>query len=177
MASEFRPPVHEGTGVDPIQHTETWAVRSYELDSNGHVNNAVYLSWAEETTIRHAEVAGYGKEWARSQGGGWVIRRSEVTYHAPALYGDLVQVSVRVELVRGARGVRRTLIKREQDGRLLAEIVTEWAWVRLSDGRPARVPAQLVEAASAVTAITLAARSGARSLRTAGERPARPASR
>jgi acyl-CoA thioester hydrolase len=170
--------VSEGAGADPIQHTETWAVRSYELDSNGHVNNAVYLGWAEETTIRHAEAAGYGKEWARSQGGGCVIRRSEVTYHAPALYGDVVQISVRVELVRGARGVRRTLIKREQDGRLLAEIVTEWAWVRLSDGRPARVPARLVEAASAVTAITLAARSGGRSLKgTADERPAPPASR
>jgi acyl-CoA thioester hydrolase len=170
--------VSDGAKVDPLQHTETWAVRSYELDSNGHVNNAVYLSWAEETTIRHAEAAGYGKEWARTQGGGWVIRRTELTYHAPALYGDVVEVSVRVELVRGARGVRRTLIRRQSDGRLLAEVVTEWAWVRLSDGRPARVPAQLVEAASAVTAVTLAARRDARSLkRTADERPARPASR
>lgn len=168
----------DGAKVDPLQHTETWAVRSYELDSNGHVNNAVYLSWAEETTIRHAEAAGYGKEWARGQGGGWVVRRSELTHHAPALYGDVVQVSVRVELVRGARGVRRTLITRQPDSRLLAEVVTEWAWVRLSDGRPARVPAQLVEAASAVTAVTLAAQRDARSLkRRADERQVRPASR
>jgi acyl-CoA thioester hydrolase len=168
----------DGAKVDPLQHSETWAVRSYELDSNGHVNNAVYLSWAEETTIRHAEAAGYGKEWARGQGGGWVIRRSELIYHAPAVYGDVVQVSVRVELVRGARGVRRTMIRRQHDGRLLAEVVTEWAWIRLSDGRPARVPAQLVEAASAVTAVTLAAQRDARGVkRTADARRARPASR
>lgn len=144
--------------ADPINHSETWQVRSYELDSNGHVNNAVYLSWAEETTIRHAEAAGYGREWARSRGGAWVIRRSEVIYHSPALYGDLVEISVRVELVRGARGVRRTFIRRIEDGRLLAEVATEWAWIRLSDGRPARVPAELVEAAGQVTAATLAAR-------------------
>ena len=144
--------------VDPIHHSETWGVRSYELDSNGHVNNAVYLGWAEETTIRHAEAAGYGREWARSNGGAWVIRRSEVTYHSPAIYGDVVEISVRVELVRGARGVRRTLIRRVGDGQLLAEVVTEWAWIRLSDGRPARVPAELVVAAGEVTAATLAAR-------------------
>src|SRR5207244_11488586 len=90
--------------VDPIHYSETWGVRSYELDSNGHVNNAVYLSWAEETTVRHAEAAGYGREWARSKGGGWVIRRSDVTYHSPAVYGDVVEVSVRVELVRGEIG-------------------------------------------------------------------------
>ena len=144
--------------VDPIHHSETWGVRSYELDSNGHVNNAVYLGWAEETTIRHAEAAGYGREWARSNGGAWVIRRSEVTYHSPAMYGDVVEISVRVELVRGARGVRRTFIRRVGDGQLLAEVVTEWAWIRLSDGRPARVPAELVVAAGEVTAATLAAR-------------------
>jgi acyl-CoA thioester hydrolase len=152
--------------VDPIHHSETWGVRSYELDSNGHVNNAVYLGWAEETTIRHAEASGYGREWARAKGGAWVIRRSEIVYHAPALYGDVVEVSVRVELVRGARGVRRTHIRRQPEGRLLAEVLTEWAWVRLSDGRPARVPVELVEAAAEVTAATLAARHQA-----AGTRP------
>jgi len=148
--------------ADPIHHSETWPVRSYELDSNGHVNNAVYLGWAEETTIRHAEAAGYGREWARAKGGGWVIRRSEVTYHSPALFGDVIEISVRVELVRGARGVRRTFIRRVGDGQLLAEVLTEWAWIRLSDGRPARVPAELVEVAGEVTAATLAARREAR---------------
>ena len=147
-----------GPMVDPIHHSETWQVRSYELDSNGHVNNAVYLSWAEELTIRHAEASGYGREWAATRDGGWVIRRSEVTYHSPALYGDEVEVSVRVELVRGARGIRRTHIRRVRDGRLLAEVRTEWVWIRLSDGRPGRVPDQLVQAAAEVTAATLAER-------------------
>src|ERR1700730_1716639 len=147
--------------VDPIHHSESWPVRSYELDSNGHVNNAVYLGWAEETTIRHAEAAGYGREWARGKGGGWVIRRSEVTYYAPAVFGDVVQISVRVELVRGARGVRRSFIRRVGDEQLLAEVLTEWAWIRLTDGRPARGPAELAGAASEGTAARLAAR-GAR---------------
>jgi acyl-CoA thioester hydrolase len=144
--------------VDPLEFTLSWPVRGYELDSRGHVNNAVYLSWAEEVATAHAEAAGYGREWSAARGGGWIIRRTEITYHRPAVYGDEVEVTVRVELVRGARGVRRTMIRRASDGELFAEVLTEWVWVRLSDGRPTPVPAELVALASEVTEATLAKR-------------------
>ena len=144
--------------ADPLEFRLRWPVRGYELDSRGHVNNAVYLSWAEEVATAHAEAAGYGREWSASRGGGWVIRRTEITYHQPALYGDQVEVTVRVELVKGARGVRRTTIRRVGDGTLLADVLTEWVWVRLSDGRPSAAPRELVDLAASVTASTLAKR-------------------
>src|SRR5260370_1447848 len=131
--------------ADPLEFTVRWPVRGYELDSRGHVNNAVYLSWAEEVATAHAEAAGYGREWSASHGGGWVIRRTELTYHRPAVYGDEVELTVKVELVRGARGVRRTTIRRIGDAELSPEGLTEWGWVRLTDRTPARVPRDLVE--------------------------------
>ena len=45
----------------------------------------------------------------------------------------------------GVRGLRRTEIHRESDGTLMAEALTEWIWVRLVDGRPTRVPTELIE--------------------------------
>src|SRR3989440_5109414 len=150
--STERPP------ADPLEFTLRWPVRGYELDSRGHVNNAVYLSWAEEIATAHAEAAGYGREWSAQRGGGWVIRRTDITYHQPAVYGDEIELTVRVELVRGARGVRRTSIRRMLDGELLAEVITEWVWVRLSDGRPSHVPRELVDLAAAATAATIARR-------------------
>ena len=136
----------------------SWPVRGYELDSRGHVNNAVYLSWVEEVATAHAEAAGYGQAWSRQKGGGWVVRRSEITYHHPAVYGDIVELSVAVELVRGARGIRRTMMRRAADGALLAEALTEWVWVRLSDGRAVAAPRELVEQAAEVTAVALSKR-------------------
>jgi acyl-CoA thioester hydrolase len=144
--------------ADPLQFTLRWPVRGYELDSNGHVNNAVYLSWAEELATAHAEAAGYGRDWSATHGGGWVVRKTEITYHRPAVYGDEVELTVRVELVRGARAMRRTTISRIGDGDLLAEVLTEWVWVRLRDGRPAPAPRELVELAAAATERTLAQR-------------------
>jgi len=144
--------------VDPLEFTVRWPVRGYELDSRGHVNNTVYLSWAEEVATAHAEAAGYGRDWSATRGGGWVIRHTDITYHRPAVYGDEVEVKVKVELVKGARGVRRTTIHRVIDHELLAEVLTEWVWVRLSDGRPVAAPRELVELAAAVTESTLAKR-------------------
>lgn len=144
--------------ADPLRFTQRWPVRGYELDSNGHVNNAVYLSWAEEMATAHAEAAGHGRGWSAARGGGWVIRRSEITYHHPAVYGDVVELTVVVELVKGARGVRRTTMRRVPDGTLFAEVLTEWVWVRLADGRATSVPRELVELAMEVTQHTLAAR-------------------
>ena len=69
-----------------------------------------------------------------------------------------MELTVRVELVKGARGVRRTFIRRVADGLLLAEVLTEWVWVRLSDGRPTAAPRELVDLAASATEATLARR-------------------
>jgi acyl-CoA thioester hydrolase len=140
-------------------YTARWPVRSYEIDQNGHVNNAVYLNYAEALTVEHAEASGYGRAWCDAHGGAWVVRRHEVEYLRPARMGDELELTVRVELVRGVRGVRRTAIARVADGALVTAVWSEWVWVRLSDGRPARVPAELVEVAAPATAETLARRS------------------
>jgi acyl-CoA thioester hydrolase len=128
-----------------LEHSLRFRVRSYELDENGHVNNAVYVQWAEDLTAEHAESAGFGRDWTVARGGAWVVRRHEVTYHLPAVRGDEIEATVRVLALAGVRGVRHTRIQRTSDGALLAEVRSEWVWVRLSDGRPARVPAELID--------------------------------
>ncbi len=134
-------------------------MRQYELDVNGHVNNAVYLNYAEELAVQHAARSGFGPEWTAAHDGAWFIRRNEITYYAPARYGDELELTVRLELVRGARGHRRTTIRRVGDGALIAVVFTEWVWTRRSDGKPAPVPQELVElAASAARVARQAAR-------------------
>ncbi|MEP7082246.1 MAG: thioesterase family protein [Chloroflexota bacterium] len=131
------------------EHTERWTVRTYEVDENGHVNNAVYVQWAEEVTARHAEATGFGREWSIERGGAWLVRRHEITYHRPARRGDEVELTVRVLSVGGVRGRRQTTIRRVADGTMIAEVASEWVWVRISDGRPAAVPSEIVDAYAA----------------------------
>ena len=131
--------------VDPWRFTARYPVRQYELDVLGHVNNAVYLNWVEQVAIDHVEALGYGRAWSTERGGGWVVREHHVTYHRPVEYGDVVLVTTLPQELGGVRGLRRTEIHREADGALMTEVMTQWIWVRSSDGRPARVPADLLE--------------------------------
>jgi acyl-CoA thioester hydrolase len=120
-------------------------VRTYELDINGHVNNAVYLNWAEQIATEHVEAAGFGQTWMQPHNAAWVVRRHEITYRRPAIYGDELLLTTHAESIRGARGIRKTTITRVADSEIIADLHTEWVWVRLSDGRPTRVPDELVQ--------------------------------
>ena len=48
----------------------TFTVRSYELDSLGHVNNAVYFSYLEEATFQ--VLARHGLTFPGFAGRGWM---------------------------------------------------------------------------------------------------------
>jgi acyl-CoA thioester hydrolase len=132
----------DGPPVDPWRYTVAIPVRQYELDVLGHVNNAVYLNWAEQVAIDHVEALGFGRAWSLAQGGAWVVREHHVTYHLPVEYGDVVTVTTLPQELGGVRGLRLTEIRRA-DGALTTEVSTLWVWVRSSDGRPSRVPSEL----------------------------------
>ena len=130
--------------------TTHWRVRQYELDINGHVNNSVYIAYAEEVATRHAEALGFGRTWTRERSGSWVVRKHAITYHRPATYGEALALTTRVETLHGARAIRRTSIRLGDDGPLVAEIETEWVWVRQADGRPMRIPSEIIDAFGSV---------------------------
>lgn len=137
-------PVQGTLSDDRRSYTTRWRVRGYELDQNGHVNNAVYVNWAEQLATEHVDAAGFTLAWHRAQGGAWVVRRHEITYRQPAVYGDELELTTQAVELKGARGLRRTTIVRASDGAAIAEMLTEWVWVRLADGRPTRLPEELV---------------------------------
>ncbi|GAC1317731.1 MAG: hypothetical protein NVSMB2_11790 [Chloroflexota bacterium] len=127
----------------PREFTTRWGVRSYELDGQGHVNNSVYLAYAEELATLHAEAAGFGREWTLTQGGVWVVHRQEIVYHLAAVYGDTLELTTRVAGSRGARAIRETRITVLGRGPA-ATITAEWVWTRATDGRPTRLPEALM---------------------------------
>jgi acyl-CoA thioester hydrolase len=128
------------------RYTTTWRVRSYELDSNAHVNNAIYIAYAEEVAAQHAEALGFGREWTLARGALWVVRRHDITYLAPAGYGDTLDLMTEVEDMRGARATRHTTIRLSSNGTVVVDMRTEWVWLRADTGRPQRIPPEIIAA-------------------------------
>ena len=90
------------------------------------------------------QAAGFGQAWTTAARGAWVVRRHEITYRTPAVYGDELELTTRAVSIKGARGFRDTVITRVADAAPIAEFHTEWVWVRLPEGRPSRPPEDLV---------------------------------
>jgi len=121
-------------------------VTESDIDELGHVNNTVYLRYAEEVARAHSQRRGLSLEAYRASGVIPVVRRHVITYHRPAVLGDMLRVSTHVKALEGARATRHTKICRVLDGILLAEVETDWVWVSAARGRPTRAPARVLEA-------------------------------
>ena len=98
------------------------AVRDYELDSEGIVNNAIYLHYLEHT--RHAFVKQEGIPFGSLTSDGLipVVRRMEIDYHTPLRSGDVMLSRLWIER-KGARFIFYQDIFRNEDGAPVANAV------------------------------------------------------
>ena len=111
------------------------AVRDYELDSEGIVNNAVYLHYLELTRHEFCRSAGYSFGQMRADGIVPVLRRVEIDYKTPLCSGDVMLSSLWVEK-QGARFVFHQDILNKLTGELAVRAVV--SVVSLEDGRLSR---------------------------------------
>ncbi|MDP1875249.1 thioesterase family protein [Phenylobacterium sp.] len=135
MSRTFEPP--PGRRVFSRSFTPT----STDIDANGHVNNVVYLGWAQDLAIAHWDSAAASAE---SEALAWVALRHEVDYRRALLPGETALgrtwVSDRAEGPRFDRFVRID----GPDGAMCAQVRTVWCLIDRASGRPRRVPAELV---------------------------------
>jgi acyl-CoA thioester hydrolase len=68
-------------------------VRVYELDLQGHLNSAVYHSYAEHARWRYLAAAGITVDMLRADGVGPVFLESTIRYRRELRAGDTVEVS------------------------------------------------------------------------------------
>lgn len=108
-----------------------------DIDENGHVNNVVYLRWAQDMGVAHwRSLAPPGERaaWA------WIVLRHEVDYRRPLLPSETAQARTWVaDAPQGPRFDRFIRID-GPDGQMCAQVRTTWVLIEQSTGRPRRVP-------------------------------------
>jgi acyl-CoA thioester hydrolase len=94
-------------------------IRYRDLDPQGHVNNAVYLTYLESARIGYYQQVGiYNPDQTLLTG--MVVVRNEIDYLAPIQLGTRLQVGLRVEKL-GTKSITFTFqMASEPDGTLLA---------------------------------------------------------
>ena len=80
-----------------MTYTHRLTVRFRDCDPLGHVNNAVYLTYLEETRFAHWRAEwGFGTTDPAPDIPGVILARVEIDYRAQARYGDVLEIRMRV---------------------------------------------------------------------------------
>jgi acyl-CoA thioester hydrolase len=106
-----------------------------DFDTNGHVNNVVYVQWLQDIATRHWRERARADDRARWS---WFARRHEIDYIRPLLPGDGAVARTWVGTPQGARFDRFVVIE-GSDGAIRAQGRTEWVMVDATTHRPTRI--------------------------------------
>ena len=113
-------------------------VRTYELDSFGHVNNAVYLQYFEEARAEYLRLMGLAFEDFARTATQFVITEAHVRYLASARYGDELLITGDIAELGPASALFTYRITRDETP--IAEGETRGAFLSAATGRPLRIP-------------------------------------
>jgi acyl-CoA thioester hydrolase len=114
-----------------------------DIDALGHANNVVWVRWVNEAAIAHSEAVGLGAAAYFELKILWVVRRHDIEYLWSALEGERLHATTWVAEMKAATSLRKTVISRAGDGKLLSRAATTWALIDAATGRPKRVPADI----------------------------------
>jgi acyl-CoA thioester hydrolase len=113
-----------------------------DIDENGHVNNVVYLRWAQDLGVAHWKSLAPAEAqavWA------WVALRHEIDYRRALLPGETGHGRTWVsDTAEGPRFNRYIRID-AADGSLCAQVITTWVLIEQATGKPRRVPPWMLE--------------------------------
>ena len=130
-------------------HETKLRVRYAEIDAQGHVNNAVYLSYFEVGRVEWLRAAGLSYRELEAQGYGIVVVEVLAHYRRAAFFDD--ELTLRTELADLSRASMRFEYEVSRDGELLVTGHTRHACVDLATGKPIRVPEEVLAAARNVS--------------------------
>lgn len=128
----------------PLTHTRQFRVRYYECDAYGHLNNAQYLRYMQETAFDASAEAGYDLQRYAEMDRHWLIHDTEIEYLAALHYDDCVTVKTWVADFR--RATSRRLYEFYRGEELVARAHTDWVFLDRVSGQPASIPAEMTQA-------------------------------
>ncbi len=107
-----------------------------EIDDNGHVNNVVYIGWAQDIGIAHWDMV--ADESVQSEFI-WVGTRHEVDYKSELLLEDDIVVSTWLDTPRGPVMARNVDIRKRGAKNYSARVVSYWCLVDIKTKKPRRI--------------------------------------
>jgi acyl-CoA thioester hydrolase len=112
-----------------------------DIDDMDHVNNVVYVRWAQEVAAAHwNQIASPSLRGAYS----WVVLSHEVDYRHPAFLGTQVTGFTWVGDHHGARFDRYVRLVSGDEATVFADVKTTWCLIDSVRARPTRITEEIL---------------------------------
>ena len=131
---------------------------------NGHVSNIEYLRWMQDAATEHTASEGWTLERYRERRTVWVVRKHTIEYNRPAFAGDRLDLHTWISSVRDCQSIRRYILTRAGERRILTSAETLWVCIDTQSGRPKRVPEEFLSAFDIVAEESEALRSAGKGI-------------
>jgi acyl-CoA thioester hydrolase len=123
--------------------THRLEVRFRDCDPMGHVNNAVYLTYLEQTRFAHwRSLWGFGSPQLPPGMPGVILARVECDYKRPAKYGEVLEVRLTVAEV-GRSSFRYEYEIVDEQGRTVLVAKTVQVMYDYASSKPVAIPADI----------------------------------
>ncbi len=120
---------------------QRFPVEAADIDELGHVNNTVYLRWAQDIATAHWRARAGAEAVAALV---WVVLRHEVDYRSGLILGDEAEVRTWVEdAPRGPAWARFVEVYKRGGEKPAVEIKSNWCLLDAATRRVKRVPLEL----------------------------------
>ncbi|WP_414729571.1 acyl-CoA thioesterase [Zhongshania aliphaticivorans] len=130
----------------PTPFTLDFSVDSSHIDGIGHVNNAVYVDWCQQAGWSHSLALGLNLEDYRRLDAAMVIRRADYDYILSAYAGQECVMGTWLTASDGKLIMERQFqLQRKIDGKTLLRATWQLVSVRMSNGKPRRMPPEFVQ--------------------------------
>ena len=119
-------------------------VRGYHLDVYQHVNNARYLEFLEEARWDGLESSA-GFQWMSAHHIAFVVVNININYRRPAVLGDVLTVTSKVEQLNGKSGVRSQVVTLDPEGQVVADALITFVCIDLKTQKALALEGELRE--------------------------------
>jgi acyl-CoA thioester hydrolase len=133
--SERFPKIAAAEGFFTMQRQVEWM----DLDAYEHVNNVVYVNYAEEAAAQDFSSRGWSPEKLAGAGMLTVTRRVHIQYLSLAVWGETLNISTHMLQTSGTGGSRYVRAT-HADGSPAAECILDWELVDRKSGEARQLP-------------------------------------
>jgi acyl-CoA thioester hydrolase len=128
----------------PLTHCRDFRIRHYECDAFGHLNNANYVRYMQETAFDASAAAGFDHAKYDQIGHHWLIRETDIEYLKPVGYGDSITVKTWVIDFHRVRSRRAYELYLQGSNELITKAETDWVYLDNTSGKPTTIPDEMI---------------------------------